>query len=84
MLQLKDLKQWRKETPTGSGQVRGRWSVGRRTGDGEWEIPRVARDKWGLSQGRNSEIGEDEIRYTRERIARGYQVVKYFAENGED
>ena len=43
-----------------------------------------ARDKWGLGQGRNSEIGEDGIRYTREKIARGYQVVKYFTGNGKN
>jgi hypothetical protein len=64
------------------------WSFDGQWGE-EWEMGNgkslgFARDKWGSGQGRNSEIGEDGIRYTRERIARGYQVVKYFAGNGEN
>jgi hypothetical protein len=62
------------------------WTLvsGEKNGRGNGKSLGFARDKWGLGQGRNSEIGEDGIQYTRERIARGYQVVKYFAGNGED
>jgi hypothetical protein len=52
----------------------GQWGEEREMGNGK--SLGLARDKWGLGQGRNSEIGEDGTRYTRERIARGYQVVK--------
>jgi hypothetical protein len=60
----------------------GQWGEEREMGNGK--SLGFARDKWGLGQGRNSEIGEDGIQYTRERIAGGYQVVKYFAGNGEN
>jgi len=46
--------------PRRVGRVRGRWSVGEERGMGNWEIPGLL-GKWGLSQGRNSEIGEDWI-----------------------
>jgi len=55
--------------------------------EGEWEMGNgkslgFARDKWGLGQGRNSEADEDGERESHGRMARGYQVVKYFAGNG--
>ena len=44
----KGLKAIAEKDPERVGQVSGRWSVGRRTGDGEWEIPLVCSGQVGV------------------------------------